>query len=86
MSPAAKEPFEATNPATGQLYKPTDFSVINWNQAGTAMLQDAIWASTERLQDPTYQDLTTRFVAASIEFTSASWVSMPIPNLLSRAL
>jgi NitT/TauT family transport system substrate-binding protein len=59
--------LEATNPATGQLYQPSDFSVIDWNETGTAMLQDAIWASTERLDDPAYQDLTTRFIAGSIE-------------------
>jgi NitT/TauT family transport system substrate-binding protein len=59
--------LEATNPATGQLYQPSDFSVIDWNQTGTAMLQDAIWASTDRLQDPAYQDLTTRFIAGSLE-------------------
>ena len=28
---------------------------------------DAIWANTERLADPAYQDTTTRFVAASLE-------------------
>jgi NitT/TauT family transport system substrate-binding protein len=59
--------LEATNPATGQLYQPSDFSVIDWNETGTAMLQDAIWASTERLGDPAYQDLTTRFIAGSLE-------------------
>jgi NitT/TauT family transport system substrate-binding protein len=59
--------LEATNPATGQLYQPSDFSVIDWNETGTAMLQDAIWASTERLQDPAYQDLTTKFIAGSLE-------------------
>jgi NitT/TauT family transport system substrate-binding protein len=59
--------LEARNPATGQLYTPADFSVINWNDTGTAMLQDAIWASTERLSDPAYQDTTTRFIAGSIE-------------------
>jgi NitT/TauT family transport system substrate-binding protein len=59
--------LEATNPATGQLYQPSDFSIIDWNETGTAMLQDAIWASTERLQDPAYQDLTTRFIAGSLE-------------------
>jgi NitT/TauT family transport system substrate-binding protein len=59
--------LEAQNPATGQLYTPADFSVINWNDTGTAMLQDAIWASTERLSDPAFQDTTTRFIAASIE-------------------
>ena len=59
--------LEAPNPATGKLYQPSDFSVIDWNESGTAMLQDAIWASTERLQDPAYQDLTTRFIAGSLE-------------------
>jgi len=60
--------LEATNPATGQLYQPSDLSVIDWNDAGTAMLQDAIWANTERLQsDQAYQDTTTRFVAGSLE-------------------
>jgi NitT/TauT family transport system substrate-binding protein len=59
--------LEAPNPATGQLYQPGDFSVIDWNQVGTAMLQDAIWASTDRLQDPAYEDVATRFIAGSIE-------------------
>ncbi|MCY7342069.1 MAG: ABC transporter substrate-binding protein [Pseudonocardia sp.] len=59
--------LEATNPATGQLYQPADFSVINWEEAGTAMLQDAIWANTERLADPAYQDTTVKFIAASLK-------------------
>ena len=61
--------LEAQNPATGQLYKPEDFSVINWNDVGTAMLQDAIWANTERLSDPAYQehdDQVHRRVAAGL--------------------
>ena len=36
--------LEATNPETGELYQPTDLNVINWNDEGTAMLQDAIFA------------------------------------------
>ena len=59
--------LEARNPATGALYEASDLSVINWNDVGTAMLQDAIWASGSRLSDPGYQDITTRFVAASLE-------------------
>lgn len=59
--------LEAPNPATGQLYQPSDFSVINWNDAGTAMLQDAIWANTERLSDPAYQDTTVKFITASLK-------------------
>ncbi|WP_214405236.1 ABC transporter substrate-binding protein [Pseudonocardia lacus] len=59
--------LEAQNPATGQLYQPSDFTVIDWNDVGTAMLQDAIWANTERLSDPAYQETTTKFIAASIK-------------------
>jgi NitT/TauT family transport system substrate-binding protein len=59
--------LEATNPATGQLYQPSDFSMIDWNDDGTAMLQDAIWASTDKLSDPAYADQTTKFVAASLK-------------------
>ena len=59
--------LEAVNPDTGELYKPEDFSVINWNDVGTAMYQDAIWASEERLSDAAYQDTTQRFVTASLK-------------------
>jgi NitT/TauT family transport system substrate-binding protein len=60
--------LEATNPATGQLYQPSDFTVIDWNDVGTAMLQDAIWANTERLaSDPAYQETTVKFIAASLK-------------------
>jgi NitT/TauT family transport system substrate-binding protein len=60
--------LEAKNPATGQLYQPSDFTVLNWNDVGTAMLQDAVWASTERLQnDKSYQDTTTKFLVAAFK-------------------
>ena len=59
--------LEAINPDTGELYKPEDFTVINWNDVGTAMYQDAIWASEERLADAAYQDLTQRLVTASLK-------------------
>ncbi|MCW0212712.1 MAG: ABC transporter substrate-binding protein [Pseudonocardia sp.] len=59
--------LEATDPATGKLYQPGDFSLIDWNSDGTAMLQDAIWANTDKLSDPAYQDRTTKFVAASLK-------------------
>ncbi len=41
--------LEAKNPTTGELYQPEDFNVVNYNDEGVAMLQDAIWASQERL-------------------------------------
>lgn len=59
--------LETVNPETGELYQPADFNVINWNDEGTAMYQDAIWASEERLADAAYQDLTQRFVTASLK-------------------
>lgn len=59
--------LEAINPDTGELYKPEDFTVINWNDVGTAMYQDAIWASEERLADPAYQEMTQAFVTASLK-------------------
>ncbi|MGA0009447.1 MAG: ABC transporter substrate-binding protein [Candidatus Nanopelagicales bacterium] len=59
--------LEAVNPDTGELYKPEDFTVINYTDYGVGMLQDAIWASQERLADAAYQDLTQRFVTASLQ-------------------
>ncbi|QIS04604.1 ABC transporter substrate-binding protein [Nocardia brasiliensis] len=59
--------LETKNPATGKLYTADDFTTIDWNDQGVAMLQDAIWANTEKLRDPKYQELTTKFVAASLK-------------------
>ena len=51
----------------GSSTSPRDFNVINWNDDGTAMLQDAIWANTEKLSDQAYQDQTVKFIAASLK-------------------
>jgi NitT/TauT family transport system substrate-binding protein len=59
--------LESKNPATGELYKPEDLNVIDWNDVGTAMLQDAIWANSDKLSDPAYADQTTRLIKASIK-------------------
>jgi len=59
--------LEATNPATGKLYQPSDFNTMNWNDVGTAMLQDAIWANTKKLQDKKFQDTTVKFLTASYQ-------------------
>jgi NitT/TauT family transport system substrate-binding protein len=59
--------LEAKNPDTGKLYQPSDLNVINWNDVGTAMLQDAIWANTTKLQDPAFQDTTVKFLTASYQ-------------------
>ncbi|GGM08706.1 ABC transporter substrate-binding protein [Dactylosporangium sucinum] len=59
--------LEATNPATGQLYKPEDFSIIDWKTVGSSMLQDAVWANTAKLSDKAYQDQTVKFLTATIK-------------------
>ncbi|MFM8857445.1 MAG: ABC transporter substrate-binding protein, partial [Actinomycetota bacterium] len=60
--------LEAINPDTGELYTPEDFNVISYEEEGVGMLQDAIWASGERLSsDEAYKDVAVRFVAASIQ-------------------
>ena len=59
--------LETKNPKTDKLYTADDLNVISWNDVGTAMLQDAIWANSEKLGDSAYADQTTKFVKASIK-------------------
>ncbi|CAN5497986.1 ABC transporter substrate-binding protein [soil metagenome] len=60
--------LETVNPATGKLYTADDLNVINWNDDGTAMLQDAIWADAGKLaDDKAYQSETVKFIKASIK-------------------
>ena len=57
--------LEAKNPATGKLYQPSDLTVINFNDVGTAMLQDAVWAREDWLNDSKNQDIAVRFLKAT---------------------
>ena len=60
--------LEAVNPDTGELYQPEDFNVVNYEEVGVGMLQDAIWADGERLaSDDAYRDIAVRFVTASLQ-------------------
>ncbi|MFJ9367919.1 ABC transporter substrate-binding protein [Nocardia sp. NPDC101769] len=59
--------LEVKNPATGKLYTADDFATIDWNDQGVAMLQDAIWANTDKLKDSKYADQTVKFIAASLK-------------------
>ncbi|MCM4084120.1 ABC transporter substrate-binding protein [Paractinoplanes hotanensis] len=59
--------LEAKNPATGKLYTPDDFSIIDWKAEGSSMLQDAVWANTEKLNDPAYQQQTVKFLTGTIK-------------------
>ncbi|MCC9198492.1 ABC transporter substrate-binding protein [Arthrobacter sp. zg-Y820] len=60
--------LETINPETGDLFQPEDLTVIDWNEEGSAMLQDAIWADASRLADDAeYQETTTAFIKAAIK-------------------
>jgi NitT/TauT family transport system substrate-binding protein len=57
--------LEAENPDTGELYQPEDLNVINYNDVGTAMLQDALFARAAWLAEGDNEDVATRFLRAS---------------------
>lgn len=60
--------LEAVNPDTGKQYTPADFNVISYEDTVGAMLQDAIWADTERLDNDTqYQETTVKFLKAVVK-------------------
>jgi NitT/TauT family transport system substrate-binding protein len=57
--------LEAENPETGELYQPEDMNVIDYNEVGTAMLQDAIFARSSWLAEEGNEDVAIRFLRAS---------------------
>jgi NitT/TauT family transport system substrate-binding protein len=59
--------LETVNPETGNLYQPTELNVINWNDEGTAMLQDALFARASWLAEAGNEDVATRFLKASFQ-------------------
>jgi NitT/TauT family transport system substrate-binding protein len=59
--------LEAANPETGELYQPTDLNVINWNDEGTAMLQDALFARAAWLAEAGNEDIAKAFLKASFQ-------------------
>jgi len=59
--------LETKNPETGNLYQPTDLNVINWNDEGVAMLQDALFARASWLAESGNEDVATRFLKASFQ-------------------
>lgn len=59
--------LEATNPDTGELYKPEDFTVFNYNDVGTAMLQDHVFARESWLAEEGNEDIAVRFLRASFK-------------------
>jgi NitT/TauT family transport system substrate-binding protein len=57
--------LEQENPETGALYTDADLSVIDFNEIGTAMLQDAVWADAAWLADN--EETAQAFLKASFQ-------------------
>lgn len=57
--------LEAENPDTGELYQPEDLNVIDFNDVGTAMLQDAVWVNAAWIAEEGNEDIATRFLKAT---------------------
>jgi len=57
--------LEAVNPETGELYQPEDFNVIDFNEVGTAMLQDAVWVNADWIAEEGNEDIAVRFLKAT---------------------
>lgn len=54
--------LETINPDTGNLYQPSDLNVIDYNQVGTAMLQDGIFARASWLAVAGNEDIAVKFL------------------------
>ena len=59
--------LETENPETGELYQPEDLVVIDYNEVGTAMLQDAIHARASWLAEEGNEDVAARFLAGAFK-------------------
>lgn len=59
--------LEQVNPATGELFQPEELNVINFNDVGTAMLQDHIFTSEAWLAQEGNEEIAIKFIKASIK-------------------
>ena len=59
--------LETKNPQTGKLYTLNELNVITMERAGTAMLEDGVFAQGSWLKDAKNQDIAKRFLAASFK-------------------
>ena len=55
--------LETENPDTGELYQPEDLVVIDYNEVGTAMLQDAVHERASWLAEEGNEEIATKFLA-----------------------
>jgi NitT/TauT family transport system substrate-binding protein len=60
--------LEAVNPDTGELYQPEDFTVIDFNDVGTAMLQDSLWVTED------YAASEGETIEAFLRGTAKGWI------------
>ncbi len=59
--------LETVDPTTGNLYNSSDLNVIDFNQEGTAMLEDRIIVTDDWIKSAKNQDIAVRFLRASIK-------------------
>jgi NitT/TauT family transport system substrate-binding protein len=59
--------LEAINPDTGELYQPEDLNVINFNEVGTAMLQDHVFVNADWLAEDGNEDIAVGFLKATFQ-------------------
>jgi NitT/TauT family transport system substrate-binding protein len=59
--------LETKNPATDELFTADDLNVISWQDYGTSMLQDAIFASEAWLGQAGNEDVAVKFLKASFK-------------------
>ena len=59
--------LEAVNKATGKTYSASDLNQIDFNQEGTAMLEDGIFANADWLAKTGNEDVAVKFIAASLK-------------------
>jgi len=59
--------LEVKNPKSGSLYQPGDLEIVDFNQEGTAMLEDGIFTTQSFLNDAKNQDIAVRFIRASLK-------------------
>lgn len=59
--------LEQENPETGELYQPEDLNVIDFNEVGTAMLQDAIWVTDSWISQEGNEETAVKFLRATFK-------------------
>jgi NitT/TauT family transport system substrate-binding protein len=59
--------LETKNPATGQLYKPSDLNIISMESVGTGMLEDGVFVRGDWISDKDNQETAKKFLAASFK-------------------